>query len=180
MQYFNLRILLTFINFSSNAQNISRIKSSHPENIANDIKKVNIIPMTENNDVIENVAVVIQDQEIISVNDSTPENAIIIDGTGKWLIPGLIEKWSNGSSASILSPILILLQLPACFLQGAGITSTRGGVQRTPRFYANCIFFAVNPLNLETGRDYLIPSANPDMALPDIHVSQISLNPAAG
>jgi len=55
------------------------------------IKNVNIIPMTKDNKVIENATVVIKDKKIISINDSIPTDAKAIDGTGKWLIPGLID-----------------------------------------------------------------------------------------
>ncbi|WP_456437752.1 amidohydrolase family protein, partial [Psychroserpens sp.] len=65
------------------------------------IKNVNIIPMTENNSVIKNATVVISDKKIQSINGSIPDNSKIIDGTGKWLIPGLIDmhvhNLSNGS-----------------------------------------------------------------------------------
>lgn len=47
--------------------------------------------MTNDNKVIENTNVLIKDKRIISISDSLPTNAIIIDGTLKWLIPGLID-----------------------------------------------------------------------------------------
>jgi hypothetical protein len=55
------------------------------------IKNVNIIPMTLKNKIIENATVVIQDNKIMSINNPVPVNAKIIDGKGKWLIPGLID-----------------------------------------------------------------------------------------
>ena len=56
------------------------------------IKNVNVIPMTENNnEVIKSATVVIQNQKIISINDTLPKDSKVIDGTGKWLIPGLID-----------------------------------------------------------------------------------------
>lgn len=55
------------------------------------IKDVNIIPMTENNTVIEHGTVVIEGHRISSVNGTIPAKAHIIDGKGKWLIPGLID-----------------------------------------------------------------------------------------
>jgi len=65
------------------------------------IKNVNIIPMTKENKIIENATVVIKDKKILSINESIPAGAKIIDGTGKWLIPGLIDmhvhNLSNGS-----------------------------------------------------------------------------------
>jgi imidazolonepropionase-like amidohydrolase len=47
--------------------------------------------MTAENKIIENATVVIKDRKILSINKSIPTNAKIIDGKGKWLIPGLID-----------------------------------------------------------------------------------------
>ncbi|WP_346985924.1 amidohydrolase family protein [Chryseobacterium sp. POE27] len=55
------------------------------------IKDVNIIPMTKENKIIENATVVINDSKIVSINERIPDGAKIIDGKGKWLIPGLID-----------------------------------------------------------------------------------------
>jgi imidazolonepropionase-like amidohydrolase len=55
------------------------------------IKNVNIIPMTLANKVIKNATVVIQDHRILSINKPVPDHAQIIDGKGKWLMPGLID-----------------------------------------------------------------------------------------
>lgn len=55
------------------------------------IKNVNIITMASPNDIIENATVVINDNIIKSINDTIPKNAKIINGKGKWLIPGLID-----------------------------------------------------------------------------------------
>ena len=55
------------------------------------INNVNIIPMTVDNTIIENVNVVIDNKKIVAINGSIPSGATIIDGKGKWLIPGLID-----------------------------------------------------------------------------------------
>jgi imidazolonepropionase-like amidohydrolase len=55
------------------------------------IKNVNIIPMTMENRIIANATVVIKDNKILSINNSIPDKAKIINGKGKWLIPGLID-----------------------------------------------------------------------------------------
>ncbi|WP_026451427.1 amidohydrolase family protein [Aequorivita capsosiphonis] len=91
MKYLKILILIVTINFNLNAQNQSQLDTNEQENITYVIRNVNIIPMTENNKVIEKATVVIQNQKIISINDTIPPNAKIIDGTGKWLIPGLID-----------------------------------------------------------------------------------------
>ncbi|MEX0275274.1 MAG: amidohydrolase family protein [Flavobacteriaceae bacterium] len=55
------------------------------------IKNVNIIPMTTEQTTIESATVVINGRKIISINETVPSGAKIIDGTGKWLIPGLMD-----------------------------------------------------------------------------------------
>ena len=84
-------MLFAVISFNLNAQNNSNLKNNQQENITYAIKNVNVIPMTKKNKVIENATVVIKENKIFSINDSIPENATIIDGTNKWLIPGLID-----------------------------------------------------------------------------------------
>lgn len=92
MKYSKLLILLVFINFNLNAQNNSQLETNKQENITYVIRNVNIIPMTKNNKVIENATVVIDDKKILSINsDSIPTDARTLDGTDKWLIPGLID-----------------------------------------------------------------------------------------
>ena len=60
------------------------------------IKNVNIIPMTLENTVIENATVVIRDGKIASINTLVPESVEVIEGKGKWLIPGLIDMHIHG------------------------------------------------------------------------------------
>lgn len=55
------------------------------------IKNVNVISMTSSNVVLENATVVISNNLIQSINKAIPQNATIIDGKGKWLMPGLID-----------------------------------------------------------------------------------------
>ncbi len=55
------------------------------------IVHVNVISMNQENDVLENTTVLIKDGKIMSIGGSMPDSASIIDGTGKWLIPGLID-----------------------------------------------------------------------------------------
>jgi imidazolonepropionase-like amidohydrolase len=55
------------------------------------IKNVNVIPMTSPNNVLPNATVVINNSRIEALNSAIPKNAEIIDGKGKWLIPGLID-----------------------------------------------------------------------------------------
>lgn len=55
------------------------------------IKNVNVITMSSSNIVLENATVVISNNLIQSINGVIPANATIIDGKGKWLIPGLID-----------------------------------------------------------------------------------------
>ncbi|MES1218396.1 MAG: amidohydrolase family protein [Bacteroidota bacterium] len=55
------------------------------------VEYVSIIPMTTEDKIIENATVVIKDNKIYSINGPVPNEAIIINGKGKWLIPGLID-----------------------------------------------------------------------------------------
>ncbi|MEO6903575.1 MAG: amidohydrolase family protein [Bacteroidia bacterium] len=55
------------------------------------IKNVSVITMASPNEITSNATVVIKDNHIESINGSFPENAKIIDGKGKYLIPGLID-----------------------------------------------------------------------------------------
>lgn len=55
------------------------------------IRNVNVIPMTLENKIIEHATVVIKDNKILSVNGPVPDSSQIIEGKGKWLIPGLID-----------------------------------------------------------------------------------------
>ena len=55
------------------------------------IKNVNVIQMTSPNKVLYNVTVIIKDLRIEAINGSILNDAEIIDGKGKWLIPGLID-----------------------------------------------------------------------------------------
>ena len=91
MKFLKILILLVTINFNLNAQNQSLLNKKKQGNITYVIRNVNIIPMTEDNKVIEKATVVIRNKKILSINDSIPVNATIIDGTDKWLIPGLID-----------------------------------------------------------------------------------------
>lgn len=47
--------------------------------------------MTLPDNIINNATVVITDNHIQSINGSIPKNATIIDGKGKWMMPGLID-----------------------------------------------------------------------------------------
>jgi imidazolonepropionase-like amidohydrolase len=97
MKYSKLLILFILINFTLNGQNNFQEKNVYV------IKNVNIIPMTIHNEVIENATVVIRDNKIISINDSIPTDAKTIDGTDKWLIPGLIDMHVHNLADTSLS-----------------------------------------------------------------------------
>lgn len=55
------------------------------------ITHVNVIPMTSTGELISNATVVIENERISSINGPIPTGARIVDGRGKWLIPGLID-----------------------------------------------------------------------------------------
>jgi len=55
------------------------------------IKNVNVIPMTIEGMTLPGITVVVEQGKITSLNGPIPDGAYIIDGKGKWLIPGLID-----------------------------------------------------------------------------------------
>lgn len=60
------------------------------------VKNVNVIPMTPENVIIENATVLIKGNKIAAINEAIPDSAEIIEGKGKWLIPGLIDMHVHG------------------------------------------------------------------------------------
>jgi hypothetical protein len=67
--------------FSGYSQNATQIA----------VKNVNIITMTDLNKIIKNATIFIKNKKISSINQPIPKGIKIIDGKGKWLIPGLID-----------------------------------------------------------------------------------------
>lgn len=55
------------------------------------IRNVNVITMTSPGSVLSNATLVIIGSRIESINGTVPANAKIIEGKGKWLMPGLID-----------------------------------------------------------------------------------------
>ena len=55
------------------------------------IKNVNVITMDSVGTIIKNATIIIKGNHIISINGKIPKDATMIDGKGKWLIPGLID-----------------------------------------------------------------------------------------
>ncbi|RYG02949.1 MAG: amidohydrolase [Chitinophagaceae bacterium] len=55
------------------------------------IKNVNVITMASQSKIIEHASVVVNGNIIQSINGPVPKNATVIDGTGKWMIPGFID-----------------------------------------------------------------------------------------
>ncbi|NDU97352.1 amidohydrolase family protein [Spirosoma terrae] len=55
------------------------------------IKNVNVIAMTSPNKVLYHTTVIVRNGRIESLSGAVQKDAIIIDGTDKWLIPGLID-----------------------------------------------------------------------------------------
>ncbi len=85
---FILFLLVISVGYSQQNDGIQNSKTSK-ETYA--IKNVNIITMTSSNAVINNATVVVSENRIESINGTIPKNAEIIDGKGKWLMPGLID-----------------------------------------------------------------------------------------
>ena len=46
------------------------------------IQNVNIIPMTEDNKIIEKATILIANNKIVSINEAVPDSAILLDSVG--------------------------------------------------------------------------------------------------
>ncbi len=88
-KFYLLTLFITLNSCKIKEDDITSGKKVEEEIIA--IKNVTIIPMTEENEIIENATIVVKNKTITSINKTIPEQARIINGKGKWLIPGLID-----------------------------------------------------------------------------------------
>jgi hypothetical protein len=87
-------------------------------------RNVTVIPMDEER-VLENRVVIIRDGRIHSIGDaSTPHrpDALVVDGTGKFLMPGLAEMHAHIPPIEDMEPMKRVLMLFAV----NGITTIRG------------------------------------------------------
>ncbi|WP_224482648.1 amidohydrolase family protein [Robertkochia aurantiaca] len=60
------------------------------------IRNVNIITLKPKNEIIQNVNLLIENGVITGINKPVPKNATIIEATGKWVMPGLIDMHVHG------------------------------------------------------------------------------------
>ena len=81
MQLVNISVFFLFLSFSCFSQSSIQFV----------VRNVNIITMTSPNNVINNATILITDNRIESINGIIPKKAKIIEGKGKWLIPGLVD-----------------------------------------------------------------------------------------
>jgi imidazolonepropionase-like amidohydrolase len=89
---YSLVLVILFLSISTGyAQNrVNPLKKEDKQQIYA-IKNVTILPMTQGGSTLQNATVVIKNDRIEAINGSIPKAAKIIDGTGKWLMPGLID-----------------------------------------------------------------------------------------
>ncbi|HEX6893067.1 MAG TPA: amidohydrolase family protein [Chryseolinea sp.] len=87
------------------------------------IRSVNVIPM-EKEEVLPNQTVVIKDGKIAAIGSNVKygKSALVIDGSGKYLIPGLAEMHAHVPPIDDLTPMKEVLLLFAA----NGITTIRG------------------------------------------------------
>ena len=111
-------ILLTFLAGISHAQNIT---DSRQREIV--IQSVNVVPM-DTERVLENQTVVIKDGKISAIGSRVKygKGALIVDGKGKYLIPGLAEMHAHIPPIDDIAPMKDVLFLFAA----NGITTIRG------------------------------------------------------
>lgn len=114
-------ILLLFV-ISCSAQAPQPVSSENREII---FKSVNVIPMDEER-VLSNQVVVVKNGKIIAMGDANKikysKNAIVIDGKGKYLLPGLAEMHAHVPPIDDLHPMKEVLLLFAA----NGVTTIRG------------------------------------------------------
>lgn len=70
------------------------------------INDVNVIQMAAPNQVIYHARVVIVNNHIESINGAVTKDAVVIDGKGKWLIPGLIDMHVHPPADFSVNPAL--------------------------------------------------------------------------
>ncbi|MCF8254963.1 MAG: amidohydrolase family protein [Bacteroidia bacterium] len=89
--FFALLLLFTWVNSGCKFLPSTHLEkaSKHEELIA--IKEVTLLPMTKDGKPIEKATIVIKGNKIISINEPIPSSAKVINGKGKFLIPGLID-----------------------------------------------------------------------------------------
>jgi hypothetical protein len=68
------------------------------------IKNVNVIPMINAGEILTDATVVIENGKIASINGPIPDHAKIINGKGKWLIPGLIDMHVHVATDVLIRP----------------------------------------------------------------------------
>jgi imidazolonepropionase-like amidohydrolase len=88
--------LIFFLTFAAGCAHQSSLQANHlqekkPKQQIFAVKNVNVLPMTPGADVLPDATVIISNERITSLNGPIPAGAEIIDGNGKWLIPGLID-----------------------------------------------------------------------------------------
>lgn len=82
-------LILTFLSTFVFGQKVKNLPNN--QKLPFVIKNVNVITMNSDGVILKNATVVISGSIIASINGVIPKNAKVIDGTGKWLIPGLID-----------------------------------------------------------------------------------------
>lgn len=70
------------------------------------IKNVNLITMTSPDSILNNATIVIVGNRIETINGAIPKKANVIDGKGKWLVPGLIDMHVHLSTDAYFGPKL--------------------------------------------------------------------------
>jgi imidazolonepropionase-like amidohydrolase len=115
-----LSLLLLLIGFSSLAQ--EPVNSRNREIV---FRSVNLVPMDKEH-VLQNQVVVVKDGKITAIGSTGKvkysKNALVIDGKGKYLMPGLAEMHAHVPPVDDLEPMKEVLQLFTLH----GITTIRG------------------------------------------------------
>ncbi len=128
MKYLSCLLALLFLLINSQSCTVKPVEETTLDNIETEealvITNVSIIPMTSN-EVVDNQTIIIENGKIKALgNVSIPTGATIIDGEGKYLIPGLTEMHAHipvaqGGDDELVKETLFLYL-------SQGITTIRG------------------------------------------------------
>lgn len=88
--------VLLFCAITAGCKHTSSARTDHSRQRAEQhhvfaITHVHVLPMTPGTELLPDATVIIDNGKIVSLNGPVPDNAEIIDGKGKWLIPGLVD-----------------------------------------------------------------------------------------
>lgn len=89
--FLSLQFVLILTNCTSLQHTSTNTRNTVIEQTRYAITNVNVIPMTSDAEVLLNTTVIIENGKIISLKGAVSKDSKVINGKGKWLIPGLVD-----------------------------------------------------------------------------------------